>query len=150
MLSPACPSTSSSPNVYRMLKPGRMSFLVVFLRPQGSRAQTYIPKICYNFFMGLIHKTYQMRAYTSALGYDRLDFIMLNCARLYNAALAEWKAAYKHSRISRTLYDQMKELTGVRHDDPEFWGAISIQSRSWSARQAGQSKAVVLQAREEW
>jgi len=77
--------------------------------------------------MGLVHKTYQHRAYANAAGYDRLDFVMLNCARLYNAALEEWRAAYKHSRISRTLYDQMKELTGVRHDDPEFWGAISIQ-----------------------
>ncbi len=52
---------------------------------------------------------------------------MLNCARLYNAALEEWKTAYKHSCISPTLYDQMKELTGVRHADSEFWGAISIQ-----------------------
>ena len=77
--------------------------------------------------MGLVHKTYQQRAYASAAGYDRLDFIMLNCARLYNAALEEWKAAYKHSRISRTLYDQMKELTGIRKDDPEFWGAISLR-----------------------
>ena len=81
--------------------------------------------------MVLIHKTYQHRAYASAAGYDRLDFIMLNCARLYNAALEEWKAAYRHKghelSVSRTKFDQMKELTGIRKDDPEFWGAISLQ-----------------------
>ena len=81
--------------------------------------------------MGLVHKTYQQRAYTSAAGYGRMDFVMLNCARLYNAALEEWKAAYRHKghvlSVSRTKFDQMKELTGVRHDDPEFWGAISLQ-----------------------
>jgi len=81
--------------------------------------------------MGLVHKTYQQRAYASAAGYDRLDFIMLNCARLYNAALEEWKAAYRHKghglSVSRTKFDQMKQLTGIREDDPEFWGAISIQ-----------------------
>ena len=81
--------------------------------------------------MGLIHKTYQHRAYASAAGYDRLDFIMLNCARLYNAALEEWKAAYRHKghelSVSRTKFDQVKELTGIRKDDPEFWGTISLQ-----------------------
>ena len=79
--------------------------------------------------MGLVHKTYQQRAYTSAAGYDRLDFVLLNCARLYNAALEEWKVAYRHKRhqFGQPDYDQMKELTGVRHDDPEFWGAISLQ-----------------------
>ena len=72
--------------------------------------------------MGLIHKTYQHRAYTSAAGYDRLDFVMLNCARLYNAALEEWKTAYRHKghefSVSRTKFDQMKELTGIRRMTP--------------------------------
>ena len=81
--------------------------------------------------MGLAHRTYQQRAYASAAGYDRLDFVMLNCTRLYNAALEEWKATYRHKghefSVSRTKFDQMKELTGIRKDDPEFWGAISIQ-----------------------
>jgi len=49
--------------------------------------------------MGLVHRTYQQRAYASAAGYDRLDFIMLNCARLYNAALEEWRAAYRHKGL---------------------------------------------------
>ena len=50
---------------------------------------------------------------------------------LYNAALEEWQSAYRHKEhalsASRTKFDQMKELTGIREDDPEFWGAISLQ-----------------------
>ena len=81
--------------------------------------------------MEFTHKTYQMRAYTSASGYDRIAFVLLNCAQLYNAALEEWKAAYRHKghslSVSRSKFDQTKEFTGVRSDDPEFWGAVSVQ-----------------------
>ena len=81
--------------------------------------------------MAVIYKTYQVRAYTSASGYGRIDDVLLNCAQLYNAALEEWKAAYRHKghslSVSRTKFDQAKELTGVRSDDPEFWGAVSVQ-----------------------
>ena len=81
--------------------------------------------------MALIHKTYQVRAYTNASGYDRIAFVLLNCAQLYNAALEEWKAAYRHKghslSVSRTKFDQTKEFTSVRSDDPEFWGAVSVQ-----------------------
>ena len=81
--------------------------------------------------MAVIHKTYQVRAYTNAVGYNRLDRVLRNCAVLYNAALEEWQSAYRHKghalSASRTKFDQMKELTGIREDDPEFWGAISLQ-----------------------
>ena len=81
--------------------------------------------------MVLIHKTYQVRAYTSASGYGRINDVLYNCAQLYNAALEEWNAAYRHKghslSMSRTKFDQMKELTGVREDDPEFWGSVSLQ-----------------------
>ena len=81
--------------------------------------------------MAVIHKTYQVRAYTSTSGYGRIDDVLLNCARLYNAALEEWKVAYRHKghalSVSRTKFDQTKEFTGVRNDDPEFWGAVSVQ-----------------------
>ena len=81
--------------------------------------------------MVLIHKTYQVRAYTSASGYDRIASVLLNCAQLYNAALEEWKTAYRHKghflSVSRTKFDQTREFTGVRSDDPEFWGAVSVQ-----------------------
>ena len=81
--------------------------------------------------MPLIHKTYQVRAYTSASGYDRIASVLLNCARLYNAALEEWKTAYRHKghslSVALSKFDQMKGFTGVRSDDPEFWGTISVQ-----------------------
>ena len=80
--------------------------------------------------MAVIHKTYQSRAYTSASGYGRIDAVFLNCAQLYNAALEEWKSAYRHKghslSVSRTKFDQIKDLTDIRKDDPEFWGAISV------------------------
>ena len=72
--------------------------------------------------MSSVHRTYQHRAYTSASGYDRLADVMTNCARLYNAALEEWRTAYRQAGVSLTMYDQMKELTGVRRDDPDGWG----------------------------
>ena len=56
-----------------------------------------------------------------------MDDVMTNCARLYNAALEEWRTAYRQAGVSRTMYDQMKELTGIRHDDPDGWGALSLQ-----------------------
>ena len=81
--------------------------------------------------MAVIHKTYQVRAYTNEAGYERLDFVLRNCAVLYNAALEEWQSAYRHKghtlSVSLTKFEQMKELTGIRKDDPEFWGAISVQ-----------------------
>ncbi len=35
---------------------------------------------------------------------------MPDCARLYNAALEEWRTAYQQAGVSLTMYDQMKEL----------------------------------------
>ena len=79
----------------------------------------------------MTHRTYQIRAYTGSAGHERLDEVLRNCAHLYNAALEEWKLAYRHKghglSVSRTKFDQMKELTGIRQDDPAFWGAISLQ-----------------------
>ena len=93
--------------------------------------QTAVLETCYNTLMAVIHKTYQVRAYANAAGYDRLDRVLCNCAVLYNAALEEWKSAYRYKghalSVSRTKFDQMKELTGIRKDDPEFWGAVSLQ-----------------------
>ena len=93
--------------------------------------QTGVLETCYNTLMAVIHKTYQVRAYANAAGYDCLDRVLRNCAVLYNAALQEWKSAYRYNghalSVSRTRFDQMKELTGIRKDDPEFWGAISLQ-----------------------
>ena len=81
--------------------------------------------------MAVIHKTYQIRAYTSAAGHDRIASVLLKCAEFYNTSLEEWKYAYRHKghslSVSLSKFDQIKEFTGVRNDDPEFWGAISVQ-----------------------
>ena len=101
------------------------------LRCRPSSSQTYIRNICYNWFMAVIHKTYQVRAYTTASGYGRIDIVLGNCAQLYNSALEEWKAAYRHKghslSVALSKFDQIKEFTGVRNDDSEFWGAVSVQ-----------------------
>ena len=102
MLSPACPAHNSYPDIHK----------------------TYIPKLCCNNFMAVIHKTYQMRAYTNSSGYDRIASVLLNCAQLYNTSLEEWKAAYRYKghslSVALSKFDQIKEFTGVRNDDPEF------------------------------
>ena len=58
--------------------------------------------------MAMIHKTYQVRAYTSAAGYDRLDHVLRNCARLYNAALEEWQSAYRHKGHALSVSDMRR------------------------------------------
>ena len=68
-----------------------------------------------------------MRGYTSRDGYTQIDAVLVECAVLYNAALEEWKAAWKQAQVSRTYYDQNREFALVRQDDPEMWGAISQQ-----------------------
>ena len=87
-----------------------------------------------------IHKTYQHRAYTSRVGYETLPEVMRESARLYNAALEEWRWAYR-AGVSISLYSQYRELTAIRAGDA-FWGSMSIQvgrgvlSRADRARQA--------------
>ena len=73
------------------------------------------------------HATYQVRVYTTARGYARLERVMRMCALLYNAALREWRDAYRQAGVSRSLADQFKELTLVRRDDPSGWGSLSVQ-----------------------
>ena len=73
------------------------------------------------------HCTYQVRAYTTAKGYARLERVMRMCASLYNAALREWRDAYGQAGVSRSYVDQFKELTLVRRDDPNGWGSLSVQ-----------------------
>ena len=70
--------------------------------------------------MTIFHRTYQHRAYTSKAGYARIAEVLRERARLYNAALEEWRWAYK-SGVSVSLYSQYRELTAIRAGDP-FWG----------------------------
>ena len=73
------------------------------------------------------HATYQVRAYTTAKGYARLERVLRMCAELYNAALRDWRDAYRHAGVSRSRADHFKELTMVRRDDPNGWGSLSVQ-----------------------
>ena len=75
----------------------------------------------------LAHQAYQVRLYTSRAGYEQVDAVLAECAVLYNAALEEWKAAYKATEASPSLYDQQKQFTLVRKDDPKGWGSRSVQ-----------------------
>ena len=90
--------------------------------------------------MTIFHRTYQHRAYSSKIGYARIAEILRESAKLYNAALEEWRWAYR-SGESVSLYSQYRELTAIRADDA-FWGGISVQvgrgvlRRADSARQA--------------
>ena len=62
------------------------------------------------------HTTYQLRGYCTKNGYQRIRQALNNCAELYNAALQERRDAWKSCRHCVSLYDQMKEFTGVRQD----------------------------------
>lgn len=74
-----------------------------------------------------IHQTYQVRLYARRAGYEQVDAVLVDCAVLYNAALEEWRGAYKATGTSPSLYDQMKQFTLVRKDDPDGWGSRSVQ-----------------------
>ena len=100
--------------------------------------------------MAIIHTTCQLRGYLSKAGYDQLEGVLRQCATLYNAGLQEWRDAYSaHIGVTgiwsdrkqdwfyverrekravpghSTHYDQLKEFTGVRADDP-FWNNLDV------------------------
>lgn len=100
----------------------------------------------------MIHRTVQFRVYTTRAGYERIGELLNATRRLYNAALEERKAAvaqyysrrfvwsdkrecyFEHSQrfteipkgAGVTHYDQMKQLTAIRADDPDGYGAIPV------------------------
>ena len=88
--------------------------------------------------MTKIHKTYQHRAYTSRAGYETLAEVMRESARLYNAALEEWRWAYR-AGVSVSLYSQYRELTAIRADDA-FWDGISLQVARGVLRRADRAR----------
>lgn len=87
------------------------------------------------------HKTFQLRGYLTKAGYSQLDTILAECATLYNAALQEWRDAYRLAGVSVNVFHQNKEFTAVRAQDV-FWGGIStlagrgVLKRAENARQA--------------
>ena len=95
-------------------------------------------RVRYNNNMTKFHQTYQHRAYMSRAGYERLAEVMRQSARLYNAALEEWRWAYR-AGVSVSLYSQYRELTVIRADD-EFWGGISLQVARGVLRRADRAR----------
>ena len=88
-------------------------------------SKPFLLLIGYNVLMTRVQKTYQHRAYTSKAGYRRIEQVLRESARLYNAALEEWRWAYR-AGVSVSLYSQYRELTAIRAAD-EFWGGVSVQ-----------------------
>ena len=76
----------------------------------------------------IIHKTFQIRAYCSKLGYNAIDNAMRECATLYNAALEERIVAYKTHGITITKNQQYRQFAQIRSSDNHpFWGNVSQQ-----------------------
>ncbi len=88
--------------------------------------------------MTTFHRTYQHRAYTSRAGYERITAVMHESARLYNAALEEWRWAYR-AGVSVSLYSQYRELTAIRAEDT-FWSSVSIQVARGVLRRADRAR----------
>ena len=79
-----------------------------------------------------IHKTIQVRVHLRRSGHERLSRLLRECAALYNASLEHWKVAYRTTRDnpkpdSVTWRKQFNELTGIRKDDPQGWGALDLK-----------------------
>ena len=74
----------------------------------------------------MAHHTFQHRAYTSRSGYARISEVLRHNCDLYNAARRERMTAWKQAGKSRTFYDQCKELTKVRPDDPDGYGSEAV------------------------
>ena len=71
-------------------------------------------------------RTYRCKVKLSKSGHEALTKVFRMCTTLYNACLESRIDCYKKTRKSRSYYDQCKELTEVRADDPEYAG-ISVQ-----------------------
>ena len=88
--------------------------------------------------MTKFHRAYQHRAYTSRAGYERIAEVLRESARLYNAALEEWRWGYR-AGVSVTLYSQYRELTAIRAEDA-FWGNVSIHVGRGVLRRADRAR----------
>ena len=68
----------------------------------------------------LVHKTYQMRAYTSKAGYSRISNVLNVCRGLHNTLLAEAKAVYRLTGKSMGRYGRQRHLTTLRAKSQEL------------------------------
>ena len=67
--------------------------------------------------MSTVYTTYQLRGYLSRSGYAQLDYVLVQCAVLHNAAFQNWRDAWKMAGERITLYGRMREFAQVRADD---------------------------------
>ena len=78
----------------------------------------------------LIYRTYQLKGYATKAVHSHIEDALRLSAVLYNAALEERKSAYRHKGHSQSVsiskYDQMKSLTLIRRDNPEY-ADMSVQ-----------------------
>ena len=74
----------------------------------------------------MTHTTFQERGYCSPSGYDCIDGVLRSLCTLYNAALQERRDAYRMRGKTVTLYEQMRELTEIRREDPDGFGALIL------------------------
>ena len=68
--------------------------------------------------MTTITRTYKARMRLSKAAHHRLDEVLADQCRLYNAALEHRRWAYKMGRVSISYAQQSRELTQIRADDP--------------------------------
>ena len=83
-------------------------------------------------------QTIHARGYTSRVSYSVIDEVLGNCAVLYNAALQHRRDAWQQTQESVSYYDQCKDLTGLRQDDP-YWAGISLQVARGTIKRAQRS-----------
>ena len=72
-----------------------------------------------------IHKTYQIRGYSSRVGYARIREVLRACRWLYNRSLAERRNVYRACGKGMTKFTQMKQLTRLRTEQ-QSWRELSI------------------------
>ena len=70
------------------------------------------------------YSTLKFKARIRKGGHKRLDEVLRESGKLYNAARAHWIDAY-HRGEDVGFYAQAKEFTQIRKADPDFWGEIS-------------------------
>ena len=70
--------------------------------------------------------TRQVRLYPRRAGHRRLETVLEMQRILYNAALQERRDAYRMAGVSVSLFDQGKQFTQIRADDPA-WAALHNQ-----------------------
>ena len=66
-------------------------------------------------------RNYRFTVKISRADRQSLEEVLRRHCQLYNAALRERRDAWKHHRKAVTFNEQKKQLTLIRHDDPQGW-----------------------------